>query len=175
MEEFFGRIGIIILVAVVAIIILVVVILIAVLRNRKKIGIYKNYIKQNFPDFPEDKPFFTAKQKSKTVTGDISLLIDEDKKELILLLAGKGNEIDHKIFPFRDLAAVESSGEIISRGIAPNRIYSYRKTMVLKFKDGSSYNFILENISNQHGDDKGRDDLENIFAPWEAKLKEIIE
>jgi hypothetical protein len=147
---------------------------ISFLMNKKKTGVFKSYMKQHFPDFPEEKPILTAKQTSKTMMLDIALIIDEVKKELILLFARKGEEMNHRIFPFRDLSAVESSDKIIGRGIFP-KTYSYERTLVLKFNDGSSYNFILENISNRYGNDKGSDLIKNIFAPWEERLKKIIE
>ena len=165
-------IGLIVLVVVFVLIISVS--FISFLRSKKKVGVFKSYMKQHFPDFPEEKPILTAKQTSKTMMLDIALIIDEVKKELILLFARKGEEMNHRIFPFHGLSAAESSDKIISRGIFP-KTYSYERTLVLKFSDGSSYNFILENISNSYGNDKGSDLIKNIFAPWEEKLKKILE
>ena len=165
-------IGVIVFVAVFAL--LMSVWYVSFLRNKKKTSVFRNYLKQHFPDFPEEIPIFTAKQASKGITINIVLVINEAKKELILLFANKGEEMNHKIFPFQNLAAVESSDKILSRGIYP-KTYSYEKTMVLKFNDGSTYNFILENISNKYGDDKGSVLVDGLFAPWEKKLKEIVE
>ncbi len=146
--------------------------LISFFINKKKSGVFRNYIKQHFPDFPEGEPILIARQKSKTVMLDIALLIDEAKKELILFFTNRGKEMNHKIFPFKNLTAVESSDRILSRGIFP-KTYSYEQTMVLKFNDGSTNQFILENISNKYGDDKGSDFVKNVFAPWEDQLNQI--
>ena len=103
---------------------------------------------------------------------DIALIINETKKELILFFTDKGKEINHKILPFRDLTAVESSDKVIGRGVFP-KTYSYEKTIMLKFNNGSTYNFILEGISDKYGEGRGSELVRNIFAPWEEKLKEI--
>jgi len=62
---------------------------------------------------------------------------------------------------------------ILERGIFP-KTYSYEKTMMIKFKDGSAYSFILEGISDRYGEGRGSDLVRNIFDPWEEKLNEII-
>jgi len=134
---------------------------------------FQDYVKQKFPDLPEDTDMFTAQQKSKRPRLDIALLFNDSKKEIILLLSNKGEELKHKVFPFKDLTGVESSDKMLARGALP-KTYSFEKTMVLKFKDGSSYYFILENISNKHGNDSGSDFVRNNFAPWEEKLNKIL-
>jgi hypothetical protein len=167
--DILGRAGIFILLTLVGIIIIIFAAIIAVLRNRKKLNAFKDYVRQNFSYLPEDISFLAAK----TTKGNIAIIIDEIKNELLFLFS-KGKNIDHKIYLFNDLSDVESKGQVISRGISPDKIYSYQKTMELKFRDGSSYNFILENISNQNGDDKGKEALDGILAPWEIKLKGIL-
>lgn len=137
-------------------IIIMVAFFISRMLSKKKEGVFKDYVKQKFPDLPEDTEMFTAKQKSKKVSLDIALLFNDSKKEIILLVANKGEELNHKVFPFKNLTGVESSDQILSRGALP-KTYSFEKTMVLKFKDGSSYNFIAEMVSNKQGNDKGSD------------------
>jgi hypothetical protein len=146
---------------------------ISLLINKRKAGVLKNYIKKQFPDLPENGPILIAKQKSKKVMADIALIVNEIKKELILVFADKGKEINHKIFPFKDLSDVKPSDTILERGIFP-KTYSYEKTMMIKFKDGSAYSFILEGISDRYGEGRGSDLVRNIFDPWEEKLNEII-
>ncbi|MCD6577301.1 MAG: hypothetical protein J7K66_04720 [Anaerolineaceae bacterium] len=141
--------------------------------GKKKVRAFQDYAKQNFPDLPEDTEIFPAQQKSKKPRLDIALLINDSKKEIILLFANKGEELKHKVFSFKDLISVESSDKMLARGALP-KTYSFEKTMNLKFKDGSSYYFILENISNKHGDDPGSDFVRSAFSPWEEKLNKIL-
>ena len=141
--------------------------------GKKKLGVFRDYLKQNFPYVPEDTEIFAAKQKSKKASLDIALLFNDPKDEMIILLANKGEELKHKVFPFKNLSGVESSNQIISRGALP-KTYSFEQTMVLKFKDGSSYNFILEMVSNKRGNDKGSDLVRSTFAPLEEKLNKIL-
>jgi hypothetical protein len=141
--------------------------------GKKKVRMFQDYVKQKFPDLPENSEMFTAQQKSKRPRLDIALLLNDSKKEIILLLSNKGEELKHKVFPFKDLIGVESSDKMLTRGALP-KTYSFEKTMVLKFKDGSSHNFILENVSNKHGNDQGSDFVRNTFAPWEEKLNKIL-
>jgi hypothetical protein len=164
-------IGIIVFVAV--FVLIMSVWFISLMINKKKANIFRNYIKKNFPDLPQGYPILMAKQKSKTTLLNIAIAINETKKELLLFLADKEKGIIHKAFSFNDLKAVESSDKIIERGVFP-KTYSYEKTMMIKFKNGNTYSFILEGLCDKYGEGKGSDIIRDLFATWEEDLKEII-
>ena len=106
-------IGIIVFVAV--FVLIMSVWFIALMINKKKANIFKDYIKKNFPGLPQGYLILMAKQKSKATLLNIALVINETKKELLLFLADKEKGIIHKAFSFNDLKAVESSDKIIER------------------------------------------------------------
>lgn len=142
--------------------------------GKGKMRAFQEYVKQNFPDLPDTVEMYGAKQKSKGIKLDIALLMDETKKEIILLFDNKGEPLAHKLFPYDELTAVDISDRIIERGISP-KTYSYERTLALKFKDGSSYSLVAEMVSNKYGNDKGADFIRNSFAPWEKKLNNILD
>lgn len=165
--EFFGPalvIGIVVFVLVLG------AFIIGGLRQKKKISIYKEYVKEKFPDLPDE--LLMANQTSKSAAFEIGLVINEPGKKLILLFKTKG-EMTHKVYPFESLSEVNSSSEVISRGLPTQKTYSYQRTMSLSFIDGNSYQFILENISNKQGV-KGSDVVLDMFRPWENKLNQIV-
>lgn len=164
-------IGIIVFVAV--FVLIMSVWFIALMINKKKANIFKDYIKKNFPGLPQGYLILMAKQKSKATLLNIALVINETKKELLLFLADKEKGIIHKAFSFNDLKAVESSDKIIERGVLP-KTYSYEKNMIIKFKDGNTYSFVLEGICDKYGEGKTSDIIRDLFATWEKDLKEII-
>jgi len=145
--------------------------LIAYLVAKKKKGVFKNYALQHFPDL-KDQELLIAKQTSKKAKLDIALIINDAKEELVLLLDVPGKGIIHKVYSFQNLKVVETFNTILERGFAP-KTYSYEQTLALKLDDGSTYRFIMENISNKRGSDKGADVVRNTFAPWEEKLNKI--
>ncbi len=142
-------------------------------RALRKMGLFQQYVQAQFPDLPAGSEIFSAKQKSKGIRVDIGLVIDDAKKEIIILLSNKGDEIIHKIYAFKELQAVESSNTVLARGALP-RNYNYEQTMLLKFKDGSAYTFIIEAFSNKQGNDQAADAVRNFFARWEARLNQIL-
>jgi len=144
---------------------------ISFLVAKKKLGIFKKYALQHFPDL-KDQELLIAKQTSKKAKLDIALIINDSKEELVLLLDAPGKGITHKIYSFQNLKVVESFNTILERGFAP-KTYSYEQTLALKLDDGSTYRFIMANISNKRGSDKGADVVRNTFAPWEEKLSKI--
>ena len=153
-------------------VILMVIFFVARMFSKKKMGAFKDYLAQKFPDL-KDAEIFAAKQKSKGIKLDIALALNEAKKEIVLLLDNKGEDLTHKVYGFKDLKAVDSTDQIIARGALP-KTYSYEQTMKLTFKDGGTYLFVSENVSNKRGDDKGAQLVKDTFAPWEGKLKEIM-
>ncbi len=136
----------------------------------KKLGIYKEYLKVNFSDWPDE--LLMANQKSKSAAFDIGLVNNESEKKLLLLFKIK-NEMTHKVFSYEDLREVNSSSEVISRGLPTQKTYSYQRTMTISFNDGSSYQFILETISDKRGV-KGKEIVLDTFKPWESILNQII-
>ena len=139
----------------------------------RKVSKFQDYVKLHFPELPDDTQMLSAKQTSKGVKINIALLMDDANKELILLLADKGNDFEHIRYHFSELTDIEVTDQVISRGLAP-KTYSYEMTMVLKFDDGHAYSFVAEMISNKYGDDKGSDIVKGHFAPWREKLGEIL-
>ena len=168
--------------------------------RKDKTPAFRDYVIQNFSDLPEDTKMFAATQMNKKskldifrdffatipkeASIDIALLFNDSKKEIILLLVNKREKLKHKVFPFKNLTSVESSDRILSSGVLL-KTYKFEQTMVLKFKDGSSYNFILEIGSNKYGKAftfRGKvldenftpEQIRRTFAPWEEKLKIIL-
>ena len=153
-------------------VILMVVFFIARMFSKKKMGAFKDYLTQQFPDL-KDAELFASRQKSKGIKLDIALALNEVKKEIILLLDNKGEGLVHKVYGFKDLKSVDSTDQIIARGALP-KTYSFEQTMTLTFKDGGIYLFVSENVSNKHGDDKGAQLVRDTFSPWEEKLNKIV-
>ena len=139
--------------------------------SAKRLSKFQDYLKNNFPDLPENTQLFLANQVSKGSGLDIAIAIDNDQKKIIILLLSN-RKFSHNVYPFDDLNSVDSSHQIISRGFLP-KTYSYEQTMKLYFKDGSSYSFIAEMVSTKKGDDHGAEVVRKTFAPWEKKLKKI--
>lgn len=146
---------------------------IAMLRNRKKIGIFQTYVKEHFPHITQDTPMLVAKQKSKTARLDIALLQDDAQQQIIIVKADAGQPLTHQVYAYKDLRSVDSSNTILARGIFPKN-YSYEQTLKVGFVGDVVYQFILENISNKHGTDQGADVVRNVFAPFESKLKALL-
>jgi hypothetical protein len=142
-------------------------------RALRKMGLFQQYVQAHFPDLPAGSDLFSAKQESRGMRVNIGLVINDMKKEIIILLSEKGDEIMHKVYAFGDLQAVESSHTVLARGFLPKN-YNYEQTMLLKFKDSSSYKFIIESFSNKQGNDKGANMVRQFFTPWEARLNQIL-
>lgn len=166
------RILLYVIVFVVIVVFTVAAFLISSRFNRKKIEVFQTYVKQRFPDLPSDTRLLVAKQKRKTMILDIVLLLNEGKEEIIVILANRGHEMTHAIYHYKDLRSTEISDTVLTQGVYP-KTYTYERTLKLQFNDGSSYDFIGQNISNKNGNDKGADAVKNIFAPFESKLKGI--
>lgn len=147
---------------------------IARLISKKKLNNFRNYIQENLPgvDLEKDKVLI-AKQTSKQLRPDIALLINDAQEEIIILQEFKGTGMTHHRYHFDDLRDVESSTQIISRGLFP-KTHSYEERLHLEFVDNESFDLILENISNKRGDDQGAEVVKNLFSPWRRKLNLII-
>lgn len=143
--------------------------------SKKKLSNFRKYLQEKLPDIdPDNKEVLIAKQKSKQVRPDIALLIHETENEIIILQEKKGEGISHHRYNDDQLEEISTSDQILSRGLLP-KTYSYEETLHLSFKDGESYHFVIENISNKSGSDQGADVVRNIFAPWRRKLRAILE
>ena len=142
--------------------------------NKNKLKAFQAYAKQSIPSVPDGLEMFAAKQKSKGLKLDIVLILNDSAKNLVVLQDNKGEEMKHTIHSYTDLVSADSTDTVISRGALPKQ-YSYERTLTLTVKDGSSYKFIQEYPSNKHGNDKGSNIVKDIYAPWEAKLKAILE
>lgn len=142
--------------------------------SKKRLRKFKIYLQENFPHINLQKQeILIARQKSKQFLPDILLLIDETQKEIILITENKDEGITDHRYAFSDLAAVNSSHQIIRRGFFP-KTYSYEETLSLNFKDGGRFTLILENLSNKKGDDQGAKVIKEMFAVWQKKLNEIV-
>lgn len=141
-------------------------------RAKKKIGIFTQYVSEHYPELEELK-MLTAAQASKQSKLDIALIIDDQREELVLLIDQPDTGITSKVYKFDNFLMVEPLSRVIERGMFPNKIFSYEKSLNLRFDDGQIYHFFMEYISNRHGDDKGATIVNNVFAPWEEQLSKI--
>lgn len=139
---------------------------------KKKKAAIQAYINQNYPHLP-NKDFLMAYQFSQKLNPTISLLVDDSKKDIILLLPAGSKSYSTKIYPQGSLINVFRTYRIISRG-AINKTYIYEETMVLTFNDNVSYSFLMWGLSNSYGTTKGADAVRNIIAPWEAKMRALL-
>lgn len=146
--------------------------LVGISRAKKKVGVFSRFIKQHFPEVGEQQ-FLSASQASKSPGLDIALLIDEVQRRIIILQDAKATGITSKVYPFDNFVMVEPLNRIIERGAWPNKVYSYEKSMTLRFDDGAQYHMFLEYITNKAGTDKGPGIVNQAFAPWEEKLNKI--
>jgi hypothetical protein len=139
---------------------------IGVSRAKKKVGVFSQFIKQHFPEVG-DSTFLSASQASKSSILNIALLIDEALQDV------KGTGITSKVYAFDNFLMVDPLHRIIERGAWPNKVYSYEKSLTLRFDDGTMYQMFLEFITNKAGTDKGPGIINQTFAPWEEKLGKI--
>lgn len=135
---------------------------------------YKAYLKTHFPQLPDDVDMLVAKQKSKKMGLSIGMVINDPAQEIIVIGKGDGKELQHRVFQYSDLSAAESSHQVIKRGALWQKTFSYERTLLVRFKDGSAFSFIMENISNRAGSDKGSRVVIDAFRPWEEKLNQIL-
>jgi len=143
--------------------------------SKKKLSNFRKYMQEKLPDIdPDNKEVLIAKQKSKQVRPDIAMVINEGENEIIILQDTQGEGIKHHRYDYDRLEEINTSDQILSRGLFP-KTYSYEETLHLSFKDGNSYHFVIENISNKNGNDQGADVVRNIFTPWRRKLSAILE
>jgi hypothetical protein len=145
---------------------------IGVSRAKKKVGVFSQFIKQHFPEVGE-ATFLSASQASKSSILNIALLIDEARRRIIILQDVKGTGITSKVYAFDNFLMVDPLHRIIERGAWPNKVYSYEKSLTLRFDDGTMYQMFLEFITNKAGTDKGPGIINQTFAPWEEKLGKI--
>jgi hypothetical protein len=145
---------------------------IGVSRAKKKVGVFSQFIKQHFPEVG-DSTFLSASQASKSSILNIALLIDEAQRRIIILQDVKGTGITSKVYAFDNFLMVDPLHRIIERGAWPNKVYSYEKSLTLRFDDGTMYQMFLEFITNKAGTDKGPGIINQTFAPWEEKLGKI--
>jgi hypothetical protein len=145
---------------------------IGVSRAKKKVGVFSQFIKQHFPEVG-DSTFLSASQASKSSILNIALLIDEAQRRIIILQDVKGTGITSKVYAFDNFLMVDPLHRIIERGAWPNKVYSYEKSLTLRFDDGTMYQMFLEFLTNKAGTDKGPGIINQTFAPWEEKLGKI--
>jgi hypothetical protein len=145
---------------------------IGVSRAKKKVGVFSQFIKQHFPEVG-DSTFLSASQASKSSILNIALLIDEARRRIIILQDVKGTGITSKVYAFDNFLMVDPLHRIIERGAWPNKVYSYEKSLTLRFDDGTMYQMFLEFLTNKAGTDKGPGIINQTFAPWEEKLGKI--
>ena len=161
-----------IVIFVLLIVVFVIAYLVGVSRAKKKVGVFNQFIKQHFPEVG-DQQFLSASQASKAPGLNIALLIDEIQRRIIILQDVKGTGITSKVYAFDNFVMVEPLNRIIERGAWPNKVYSYEKSLTLRFDDGAVFQMFLEYISNKGGTDKGPGIVNQAFAPWEEKLNKI--
>jgi len=143
--------------------------------QKKKLAKFKVFLKENLPDFDiESDRVLIAKQKSKQVKPDITLYLDEKKQEIIVFTDEKQTGITLHRYDFNNLVSVDSSNQIISRGLFP-KTYSYEETITLEFTDGQHFHLSLENVTNKSGSDQGADVVRNLLAPWRERMTEIAQ
>lgn len=146
--------------------------IVGISRAKKKVGVFSQFIKQNFPEVG-DQQFLSASQASKAPGLSIALLIDDVQRRIIILQDVKGTGITSKVYAFDNFVMVEPLHRIIERGVWPNKVYSYEKSLSLRFDDGAVFQMFLEYITNKAGTDKGPGIINQAFAPWEEKLGKI--
>jgi uncharacterized membrane protein YdfJ with MMPL/SSD domain len=143
--------------------------------NKKKLSNFRKYLQEKLPGNNQvNQELLIAKQKSRQVQPDIALVINEMENDIVILQDIKGEGISHRSYDYDQLKEIKSTNQILSRGLLP-KTYSYEETLHLSFKDGRTYQFIIENISNKQGNDQGADVVRNIFAPWKRKLNALLE
>jgi len=161
-----------IIIFVLLIVVFVIAYLIGLSRAKKKVGAFTQFLKQHFPEVG-DQQFLSASQASKAPGLNIALLIDDAQRRIIILQDVKGTGITSKVYAFDNFVMVEPLNRIIERGAWPNKVYSYEKSLTLRFNDGAVFQMFLEYISNKGGTDKGPGIVNQAFAPWEEKLNKI--
>ena len=171
MEDFFA----ILLFGAAIFVIFMIAVFVGAIIGAVKMRKFKEYVRQQFPELPEDTEIFGAKQESKKMALNIALVIFEPKEKIIIVVKDKGKEFEHLEYSFSGLASVESSHQVLKRGALWQKTFSYERTMVLKFNDGSAFPFIVEGISNKAGNDKGAQTIKEQFAPWERILNGILD
>lgn len=139
---------------------------------KKKKAAYQAYINQNFSLLP-NKDFLMAYQLSQKLNPTIVLLVDDSKKDIIILMPMGGKGYTQKIYPQGSLLNVFRTYRIITRG-AINKTYIYEETLILTFNDNVSYNFLMWGLGNAYGTTKGADTVRNIIAPWEQKMRAML-
>ncbi len=137
--------------------------------RRKK---YQGYILQQFPHL-QGQDFLMAKQLSMKLKPSIALIIEPTRNDLILLFETGNKGVTHLVYPAASLGAVTRTAQVLTRGGSP-ATYSYEETLALTFSDNNTYRFIVENISNLYGNDKGADFIRNIMNPWEQRLRALL-
>jgi hypothetical protein len=143
-------------------------------RNKQKEKGFRGYLTQQFPDLGIDVPMLMAKSESKKVKPDICLVIDEDKRQVIIMRNLSGKEITHMLYSASDLIALKRTNQMISRGFAP-KTWSYEECLDLGFGDGNHYQLYIENISNRDGTDAGANAVRDYFQPWYEKLNTFLQ
>jgi len=139
-----------------------------ILSKRKEKG-YRGYLSEHFTSLSADIPMLMAKSQSKKAKLDISLVIDEQNNQAIILRNVSGKQIEHNAYPVADITSLNRHNKMISRGFAP-KTWSYEESLELVFKDDIHCFFYLENISNRDGTDKGADVVREMINPWYKKL-----
>lgn len=142
-------------------------------RAKKEVVTFQRYLAQQFPELPVPAELLLASQQSKG-KADSALVVADARREIVVLFDRGAEGITHLTYPFSALRRVDSSNQIISRGLPPSRVFSYQQTMTVTFADGRSIPFVLEFPSNKHGTDNAPRLVAELFAPWEAKLHAIL-
>ncbi len=147
--------------------------LFGIIRAKKKIGVFNQFIAQHYPELTTAK-FISASQVSQSPALTIALLIDEAQRRIIMLQIGKNGQVTDSVYPFDSLAAFEPQSRLIERGVWPSKMFSYEKSLNLHFDDGSEYHMFLEFITNKHATDKAPAVLDQAIKPWEEALTRIV-
>lgn len=140
-------------------------------RARHEAAKFQQYLAAHIPDLASADMLVAARQ-SKTKP-DVALLVADQRGEVIVLLDDGPAGVRHLAYPFSALTGVNSTSQIISRGVPSSRTFSYEQTMTVTFSDGSAFPFVLEMMSNKHGTDRAPQQVAALFAPWEQKLNAV--
>ncbi len=147
--------------------------LFGIIRAKKKIGIFNKFIDTQYPELKAAK-FITASEVSRSSAITIALLIDETQRRILTLQIGKDGQVTDSVYPFDSLAGFEPQNRVIERGVWPSKMFSYEKSLNLRFDEGAEYHMFLEFITNKHATDKAPAVLDQAIKPWEEALSRIV-
>lgn len=143
------------------------------IKNKKRIGEFREYMVRHYPDVSPTQLMHTADQFSnKNTPNDIAILaVDEQRKIYILQMSGKS--VLCKVYEYADLVDFNSEHHILAG--AQKNTHIYEEGLFVQFNDGLIYRFFSHYPSNAYGDDDGAKIIKNQLAPWKHQLDLIIE